>query len=131
MFKKLAVVVICLCCLNSFANQSPFGIGIEKVNVKDIQKDIASKPTAIKSENIPGYTETYLKPEEFSLNDSQPVFVKVFANSEGIVEALVIEYKSDNASDFIADLELVCMNLEFLNKNHSMSNYRDIFSRFC
>lgn len=105
MFKKLAVIVICLDCLNLFADQSPFGIEIGKTNVKDIQQDNINKPSTIKPENIPGYIETYLNPEKFSLNDNQPVFVKTFSSNEGNVEAIVVEYKSDNTTDLIADLD--------------------------
>jgi hypothetical protein len=105
MFKKLAIAAVCLSFVSSDAYNAPFGIGIEKTNIKDIQKNDINQSSTRKPENIPGYTETFLKTERFSLNDSHPDFAKVFLNSEGIVEALAIEYKTDNASDFITDLD--------------------------
>lgn len=104
MFKKLAIAIACLSCLYASANQSPFGINIEKTNIKDLQSE-SIKPSTTKPENIPGYTCTYLKAEMFSLNDNHPKMAKVFSNADGIIESLILEYSTDNTSELISDLD--------------------------
>ncbi len=104
MFKKLAIAITCLSCLYASANQSPFGLNIEKTNIKDLQSESIKLP-AIKSENLPGYTCTHLKTEMFSLNDNHPKAAKVFSNADGIIESLILEYSTNNTNELISDLD--------------------------
>lgn len=103
MFKKLALSAICLSCLYASAKPSPFGISIEETNIKDLRNENVGTSTS-KPDNIPGYTCLHLKTEKFSLNDNNPKIAKVFANSNDIVEALILEYNTNNTSELIADL---------------------------
>ncbi|MDR1561035.1 MAG: hypothetical protein LBS23_01625 [Holosporaceae bacterium] len=121
MFKKLAITFVCLSCLNSFAYPSPFGIEIGKANAQDIRKNTSNKPSTTKPENILGYKEIYLNTEGFSINDNRPTFAKIFANQEGVVEALVLEYKNGNAADLITDLD----------KKYSRTYSRETFYGSC
>lgn len=105
MFKKLAVVSICLSCLNVIADECPFGICIGNLNVRELPQDIFETKDNSSINNIPGYREISIKTDKFMIDGDYPARVRMYVNQQGIVEALLLTYDVNNGDKFTSYLD--------------------------
>ncbi len=105
MLKKLAVATVCFSCLNAIADQSPFGIGIGQFNIKEIPQNIISKQAVTSTEDIVGYKEINLNPANFALNGHYPSQAKLYVDSAGVIEAIIVDYDANNVELLTSDLD--------------------------